>query len=100
MCINFRLAHLFGVSEEVLIRVTCQVMEALISEIGKFIYWPDRNELPLYAAEFDNFGRFFPNVVGAIDGIHLEIKLTEEKDNRDSYFCWKQYYSINLQVKI
>ena len=44
------------------------------------------------------FPRFFPQVVGALDDIHLEIKLTEEQAHRRSYYCWKQYYSIHLQV--
>ena len=44
--------------------------------------------------------RFFPNVIGAIDDIHLEIKLTEEKPHEASYYCWKQYYSIHLQVRL
>ena len=33
-----------------------------------------------------------------MDGIHIPIKITEEKRNKRSYFCWKQYYSINLQA--
>ena len=42
--------------------------------------------------------RFFPNVIGAIDDIHLEIKITEERRNADSYYCWKLFHSIHLQV--
>ena len=45
-----------------------------------------------------NIFRFFPNCIGAIDGIHIPIKITEEKPHKRSYFCWKQYYSINLQA--
>ena len=33
-----------------------------------------------------------------MDGIHIPIKITDEKRNKRSYFCWKQYYSINLQA--
>ena len=33
-----------------------------------------------------------------MDDIHLEIKLTEEKSRRRSYWCWKQFYSIHLQA--
>ena len=47
---------------------------------------------------YQSICRFFPNIVGAIDDIHLEIKLTDEIDDQDSYFCWKQYHSIHLQV--
>ena len=42
--------------------------------------------------------RFFPNVIGALDDVHLEINLGEEKPHEKSYFCWKQYHSIHLQV--
>ena len=52
-----RLAHLFGISEEPFIRVTEQVVDALISQISQIISWPQENELALVAAEFDSFGR-------------------------------------------
>ena len=42
--------------------------------------------------------RFFPNCIGAIDGMHIPIKITEEKPNKRSYFCWKHFYSIHLQA--
>ena len=53
----FRLSHLFGVSEETFLRVTSEVMDAFLSQIRHFINWPQENELGLYAAEFDTFGR-------------------------------------------
>ena len=30
------------------------------------------------ASEFEKFGRFFPNVIGAIDGLHVEMESSEE----------------------
>ena len=37
----------------------------------------------------------FPQIVGAIDGCHIEINAPPE--NKEDYFNRKQYYSINLQ---
>ena len=94
----FRLAHLFGIAESTFLRITEQVMDAMIAQIDEFIRWPTEAELHMHAREFDRTGRFFPNVIGALDDLHVEIKLTEEKPNHRCYFCWKQYYSIHLQA--
>lgn len=37
----------------------------------------------------------FPQIVGAVDGCHIEINAPPE--NKEDYFNRKQYYSINLQ---
>ena len=73
-------------------------MDAMIDQIEDFIRWPTEGELALHAREFDRTGRFFPNVIGTLDDLHIEIKLTEELPNHRCYFCWKQFYSIHLQV--
>ena len=96
--ICYRLAHLFGISEQSFLKVTEQVMDAMIDQIEDFIQWPTEGELALHAREFDRTGRFFPNVIGALDDLHIEIKLTEELPNHRCYFCWKQFYSIHLQA--
>ena len=93
-----RLAHLFGISEGCFLRVTEKVLDAMINQIEDFIRWPTEGELALHAREFDRTGKFFPNVIGALDDLHIEIKLTEEMPNHRCYFCWKQFYSIHLQV--
>ena len=54
---NSRLSHLFGIAEESFLCVMSTVMDALISQINRFISWPQQNELNLYADEFDSFGR-------------------------------------------
>ena len=33
-----------------------------------------------------------------MDGMHIPIKITEEKAHKRSYFCWKHFYSIHLQA--
>ena len=45
------------------------------------------------------FRNFFPNVIGAMDGCHLEIELTEEKVDDVSYQNYHQYNSIILLVR-
>ena len=51
----------------------------------------------MHARELDRTGTFFPNVIGALDELHIEIKLTEEMPNHRCYFFWEQFYSIHLQ---
>ena len=54
---RYRLAHLFGVSEEAFLRITEDVIDALISLIDNFIIWPNENELALYARQYEMVGR-------------------------------------------
>ena len=56
----YRLAHLFGISEESFLKVTEQVMDAMIDQIEDFIRWPTEGELALHAREFDRTGKIFP----------------------------------------
>ena len=76
--ICYRLVHLFGISEESFLRVTDKVMDAMIDQIEDFIRWPTEGELALHAREFDRTGKFFPNIIGTLDDLHIEIKLTHE----------------------
>ena len=55
----FRCAHLFSVAEETFIRCVDEVMEALIDEIGSFIYWPSKDDYPNLASQFDKIGRYY-----------------------------------------
>ena len=54
-------------------------MDALIANLHQIIRWPKPCKFEEFASEFEKVGRFFPNVIGTIDGLHLEIKLTEER---------------------
>ena len=58
MSTNFRLAYLFGLSEEPFLRVTEEVLEAMIAKIPEIIKWPEENELNLYAEEYNTIGRY------------------------------------------
>ena len=55
------------------------VMDPLIANLHHIIRWPKPSEFEHFASEFEKVGRFFPNVIGAIDRLHLEIELTEER---------------------
>ena len=55
--IDFRLAHLVGLSEEPFLRVTEEVLDAMIDKINEIIRWPEENELNLYADEYNTIGR-------------------------------------------
>ena len=74
------------------------VMDALIANLQQIIRWPKPSEFEEFASEFEKVGHFFPNVVGAIDGLHLEIELTEERRFEPSFINYKQFHSLHLQV--
>ena len=53
-----------------------------------------------FASEFEKVGRLFPNIIGAINGLHLEIELTEECIFEPSFINYKQFHSLHLQVSL
>ena len=75
-------------------------MDALIANLHQIIRWPKPSEFEEFASEFEKVGRFFPNVKGAIDGLHLEIELTEERRFEPSFINYKQFHSLHLQVSL
>ena len=75
-------------------------MDALIANLHQIIRWPKPSEFEEFASEFEKVGRFFPNVIGAIDGLHLEIELTEERRFEPSFINYKQFHSLHLQVSL
>ena len=75
-------------------------MDALIANLHQIIRWPKPSEFEEFASEFEKVGRFFPNVIGAIDGLHLEIELTEERRFEPSFINYKQFHSLHLQVNL
>ena len=91
---------MFGVSEDLFLKSTNIVMDALVDNLHQIVKWPNSNEYEQYANEFDKIGRFFPNVIGAIDGLHLEIELTEESEFEPSFINYKQFHSMHLQVSL
>ena len=55
--IFYRLAHLFGLSEEPFLRHTEGVIDAIVSKINEVIRWPEEHELAIYANEYNTIGR-------------------------------------------
>ena len=92
------LSQLFGIWEDTFLKCTDVVMGALIVNLHQIIRWPKRSELEKFDSEFQTVGRFLPNVIGAIDGLHLEIELTEERRFEPSFINYKQFHSLHLQV--
>ena len=89
---------MFGVCEDVFLRSTNVVMDALVANLHQIITWPKSDQFQEYADAFDEIGRFFPNVIGAIDGLHIQIELTEESKFEPSFINYKQFHSMHLQV--
>ena len=73
-------------------------MDALIANLHYIIRWPKPSKFEKLSSEFEKVGRFFPNVIGAIHGLHLEIELTEERRFEPSFINYKQLNSLHLQV--
>ena len=53
-----------------------------------------------FASEFEKFGRFFPNVIGAIDGLHVEMESSEERRFEPSFINYNHLPSWHLQVSL
>ena len=53
----FRLSCLFGVSEDAFIRATDDVMLSLLDNIQVFIRWPNKEDYPRIADNFQAVGR-------------------------------------------
>ena len=77
-------------------KVICQEFEeALCRKEELFIWFPYSEDEVQEAMDTFEEEYKFPQIVGAIDGCHMEINAPPE--NKEDYFNRKQYYSINLQ---
>ena len=77
-------------------KVICQEFEeALCRKKDLFIPFPYMaDEVQAVMNDFEE-EYHFPQIVGAVDGCHIEINAPPE--NKEDYFNRKQYYSINVQ---
>ena len=57
-------------------RVVLLVVEAVCAHIHTFIVWPDAREKSISMSEFYKVAGF-PNIIGCIDGTHIEIQAPE-----------------------
>lgn len=94
-------AKAFGVgikSVHVILLEFCYTLKIMS---GHYIRFPTTEvETSLEILKFKNMtGTVIPQVVGCIDGTHIEITCPSIP-NKDDYFCRKQYYSINTQAVV
>ena len=74
------------------------VMDCLVRNLHQIIRWPKPSEFKEIPSEFDKVGRFFPNIIGAIDELHLEMELTEEHRFEPLFISHKQFHSMHLST--
>lgn len=91
-----QLATQFGVSEYTFIRCTDYIIGLLINKVSDMIRFPEKDELPGIVGSFDDIGKYFPNVVGALDSCHLPVRV--KKRERGSFYNYKNFHSIQLQA--
>lgn len=72
-----------------------RVSYALHKLASHFIQWPQGAKVLEVQEEFEAVSGF-PNVIGAIDGSHVEIKAPYE--GSQAYINRKGYHSIHIQV--
>ena len=92
------IGHLFGVGRSTAHRITGSVCDAIMELIFQFyIRQPSRREIQ---SSIDGFERIccFPQVVGAVDGTHIEIRAPTECP--EDYVNRKGFHSIQLQAVV
>ena len=66
----------------------------IVLNLKAFIVFPRKQVFPRVINDFNAIGRYFPNVIGAMDGCHLEIELHGEDPN--AYYNYLRFHSIHL----
>jgi hypothetical protein len=85
----------FGVSESLTSQVITHGLEVLADVLGYEISWPD----PVLQGQLQGtFGRYFPNVIGAIDASSLEIRRPWNTNERDYFRGDKPYHAMIVQA--
>ncbi|KAK3107443.1 hypothetical protein FSP39_014714 [Pinctada imbricata] len=81
-----------------------QSLDFLHKEIQKLdsdemcIKWPEVTDFPDIARQFNEMGAYnFPNIIGAIDGCHIQIEAPLQNSN--SYYNRKKYFSLQAVCK-
>ena len=90
-------ANQFGIAVCTASKVINQVTKTIASVLGpKLIKLPDNtDEMRENVAEFEaKYGMM--QCFGCIDGTHIKIRRPLE--NSQDYFCYKQYFSLNVQA--
>ena len=90
----YEISDRFGVTEMAFLRHK----QAIISAINKYLFkrfitWPRNDEMDNIAGEFNDMGAyFFPNIIGAIDGTHIQIE--PNVANPQAYFNRKKFFPL------
>ncbi|MGH0149036.1 UNVERIFIED_CONTAM: hypothetical protein FKN15_070840 [Acipenser sinensis] len=71
------------------------VTTALTNHASDYITWPTVRELQSIKEGFRSICGF-PNVIGAVDGTHIQIKAPSVDEYH--YVFWKGYHSMNVQI--
>ena len=90
-------ANTFGIAVNTASVIIGEVCKAITKNLGpKYIYMPrDCDEMREKVSEFEaKFGMI--QAMGCIDGTHIPIKKPHK--NSQDYFCYKQFYSLNVQA--
>ena len=86
-----------GISNGSLSTVIHSVAKALCRRVRQFIKFPESNDELAKTKQGFYVLKEFPNVIGAIDGTHVEI-LAPSKDIEVDYVNRKGRHSINVQA--
>lgn len=91
-------SKVFGIRKSTAVLLNQEFVSALLQHIQDFIRFPETEpETAIAIAKFhDSSGCELPQVVGAIDGTHIEI-LAPNSESRVDCFSRKRKYTINSQ---
>lgn len=98
LCSYRDVADRFGVSKGSAVGTVLFICQELTKLSTKYVNWPSGDEI---RAVIDKFGKLrgihsFPNVIGCIDGMHIEIPAPSV--DAVSYYNRKGFHSLILQV--
>lgn len=91
------IANLFGICKSTAWHIIKRVCLWFISVGYRYLRWPNAGEALHNAELFEEKNRI-PGVIGCIDATHIAIKAP--KQNKESYYNRKRYYSISLQAVV
>ncbi|KAL2643972.1 hypothetical protein R1flu_011559 [Riccia fluitans] len=96
----FYVSDRFGIGESTLAEIFYDCIDAINQILGPlFLPWPLPDEIGAVADAF--FRRSgLPNITGAIDGTHVQIRTPHLADNPVPYYNRKKYHSIALQAVV
>ena len=99
---SFRtISKVFGIGKSIVIKLVNELISELVRMSPEFIKFPKTTlETAAKIRSFRDFtGCKIPQVLGAIDGTHVEI-LTPSSDSKVDYFNRKQKFTVNTQAVI